>query len=389
MKPFNLEAALAGAKLVTRDGREVMGFKKATPSSNDYPYTANIAFNLFTYTPEGLYAQGQISPEDLFLADEEVKPLYRWPAVKGQHIAVNCESSNDWIDVRRVLGLKIGEDFNPHFPYLSLATELSPKGSREYYQDIDFKLISATEFLTDNPPLNLTKFVGKWLKCTEGDNDELRTGYWYRVTSNGNDIRAIGDNGGQYNILHTPCLFDLENPSDVDPSNDLTGKWVKCVGSWRAPYYGEMTFIAEQWYYVQNKTPDCYRLKVIPSDLVTVECTDKRFDWSNPSAVDLTGRTMTSHNPDLYAPYGTQNILDEAKALIYGERAAAYGPVSASFARIAAMWTIVLGHDVTPEQVGLMLVTMKVCRQVHKPQHDNLVDIAGYVGCIDKLGKGE
>lgn len=84
-----------------------------------------------------------------------------------------------------------------------------------------------------------------------------------------------------------------------------------------------------------------------------------------------------------------KTILKEAEELIYGDRAAAYGPVSVSFNRIAAGWAQIVGTQVTAEQVGLMMIWLKVCRQVNKDSHDNLVDVAGYVGCIDKIKKGE
>lgn len=84
-----------------------------------------------------------------------------------------------------------------------------------------------------------------------------------------------------------------------------------------------------------------------------------------------------------------KTILKEAEELIYGDRAAAYGPVSVSFNRIAKGWTEIVGTPITAEQVGLMMIWLKVCRQVNKDSHDNLIDIAGYVGCIDKIKRGE
>ena len=80
-----------------------------------------------------------------------------------------------------------------------------------------------------------------------------------------------------------------------------------------------------------------------------------------------------------------QSILQEAELIVNGERAQAYGPVKDSFNRIAQMWSVVLGTTVTAEQVGLMLITMKVARQVNASKRDNLVDIAGYAECIAKL----
>lgn len=80
-------------------------------------------------------------------------------------------------------------------------------------------------------------------------------------------------------------------------------------------------------------------------------------------------------------------ILDEAKAIVYGDRHEAYGPVAENFNRIGAGWGAILGIQVTPEQVGLMMVWVKVARQMHKQGHDNLVDIAGYAATLEKLKK--
>ena len=36
-----------------------------------------------------------------------------------------------------------------------------------------------------------------------------------------------------------------------------------------------------------------------------------------------------------------------------------------------------------------MMIWMKIARDNHKPQRDNLVDIAGYANCIDRLAEYE
>lgn len=82
-----------------------------------------------------------------------------------------------------------------------------------------------------------------------------------------------------------------------------------------------------------------------------------------------------------------QTILEEAQKLIYGDRQDAYGSVTENFSNIAAGWSVIAGVPLTPEQVGLMMVWVKISRQIHKPQRDNLVDGAGYFGCIDKIEK--
>ena len=90
------------------------------------------------------------------------------------------------------------------------------------------------------------------------------------------------------------------------------------------------------------------------------------------------------------APFSEKHtVLEEANELIFGERAKAYGNADANFRRIAAGWSVILGTTVTPEQVGLCMAWLKIARQVGKPNRDNLVDAAGYIGCVEKVQKGE
>ncbi|MFW0776141.1 MAG: hypothetical protein ACN2B6_00275 [Rickettsiales bacterium] len=73
MRPFKLEAALAGAKLVTRDGSKVEGFHKRNIGHGVYPYSATIVHNKreLVFTSEGKYEAGDTEyDEDLFLAED-------------------------------------------------------------------------------------------------------------------------------------------------------------------------------------------------------------------------------------------------------------------------------------------------------------------------------
>lgn len=75
-------------------------------------------------------------------------------------------------------------------------------------------------------------------------------------------------------------------------------------------------------------------------------------------------------------------ILQTADATINGPRRAEYGPPKASFERIATLWSATLGHTVTPAQVALCLVQLKVARLVQTNDHaDSWVDLAGYAAC--------
>ena len=84
-------------------------------------------------------------------------------------------------------------------------------------------------------------------------------------------------------------------------------------------------------------------------------------------------------------------ILDEAARIVTGQRREDYGGVRESFSRIADMWTAYLGVQVGPQDVSMMMVLLKVARARaginanSEPQHDSLVDIAGYAACSEML----
>jgi hypothetical protein len=83
-------------------------------------------------------------------------------------------------------------------------------------------------------------------------------------------------------------------------------------------------------------------------------------------------------------------MLDEARRIVYGQRQADYGPALKNFQDIADIWEVVLGATVTPRQVALCMIGLKMARLAKSPTHrDSWVDIAGYVGCVDKMERGE
>lgn len=104
----------------------------------------------------------------------------------------------------------------------------------------------------------------------------------------------------------------------------------------------------------------------------------------NPKWVK-TPKKSVKENP----PATEVSILQEAQDLIYGDRQADYGSVTENFTNIAKGWSVIFGVEITPEHVGLAMAWLKIVRQANVRKRDNLVDIAGYIGCIDKLYKGE
>lgn len=74
-----------------------------------------------------------------------------------------------------------------------------------------------------------------------------------------------------------------------------------------------------------------------------------------------------------------EQALKTAEELINGTRATNYGDAYKNHERIAKLWSVVLGVEVTVSQVYLCLNQLKVSRLIETPKHeDSWIDIAGY-----------
>lgn len=82
----------------------------------------------------------------------------------------------------------------------------------------------------------------------------------------------------------------------------------------------------------------------------------------------------------------TGSILVEAEHLINGPRQSVYAHPFDNFTQTAALWSPILGVEVTPEQVALCMIQVKISRLCNTPDHrDSIVDIAGYAGTYEKV----
>lgn len=71
------------------------------------------------------------------------------------------------------------------------------------------------------------------------------------------------------------------------------------------------------------------------------------------------------------------------------ERQKSYAPPKRNFERIAKIWSVILGIEVTPEQVGLCMIGVKITREMNAHDIDNLADICGYADCIRDIKEGD
>ena len=83
---------------------------------------------------------------------------------------------------------------------------------------------------------------------------------------------------------------------------------------------------------------------------------------------------------------GPAEMFLKHAANIVAERHAQYGDASAAMAILAARWSATLGHTVTPAQVVLCLIDLKLARLAHDPAHeDSAVDVCGYAAVLREL----
>lgn len=93
----------------------------------------------------------------------------------------------------------------------------------------------------------------------------------------------------------------------------------------------------------------------------------------------------TSFNAPKMTP-ARDSILAEAEQATTKTRRDEYGHPFDNFTQIAAEWSLELGVPVTAEQVGRMMIRLKMVRLRHNPNHrDSLLDIAGYANCLEMI----
>ncbi|MCZ8324376.1 MAG: DUF6378 domain-containing protein [Sphingomonadaceae bacterium] len=73
-------------------------------------------------------------------------------------------------------------------------------------------------------------------------------------------------------------------------------------------------------------------------------------------------------------------------AKVLEERRDDYGDPAEQFKAIAERWSITLGTPVTPSQVALCMIDLKLARLAHDPGHvDSMVDVIGYAALLKEV----
>lgn len=119
-----------------------------------------------------------------------------------------------------------------------------------------------------------------------------------------------------------------------------------------------------------------------------------RVEWDNGEGMYT---TPLVHNLARYTdpepePVSVRaQILRRAEEIVSKDRNASYGEPEDNFARIAEFWTTFLspklkdGETVTSGDTAVLMILVKLAREMNAPTIDNKIDIAGYAACLGQV----
>jgi hypothetical protein len=80
-------------------------------------------------------------------------------------------------------------------------------------------------------------------------------------------------------------------------------------------------------------------------------------------------------------------LLEHAAGVVTRRRRE-YGEPVELFDHIARRWSLTLGTKVSPAQVALCLIDLKLARLARDPKHlDSVVDVAGYAAVLREVSR--
>ena len=84
-------------------------------------------------------------------------------------------------------------------------------------------------------------------------------------------------------------------------------------------------------------------------------------------------------------------ILAKAGELINGDRKEDYGDAYLNHMRIAEFWNNYLDHEIklTPTDVAMMMMLVKIARCIHSYKDDSFVDICGYAALAAEMSNAD
>ena len=113
---------------------------------------------------------------------------------------------------------------------------------------------------------------------------------------------------------------------------------------------------------------------------------DRARRKKNPQLSNRRSGTQASREAHPTSQITRKKILDEAIRLTHGDRDKNYGTPLVNHQRIAAIWSVILGKEITPSQVALCMAGVKIARLVETPDHlDSFIDGAAYLAIAGEI----
>ena len=80
-----------------------------------------------------------------------------------------------------------------------------------------------------------------------------------------------------------------------------------------------------------------------------------------------------------------ETILEEAQRLTHGDRQTAYDAPERNSAHIAAIASAILKKPVSAKDCCMIMMAVKLSREMYKHRRDSCCDLAGYAWCLSRI----
>jgi len=80
-----------------------------------------------------------------------------------------------------------------------------------------------------------------------------------------------------------------------------------------------------------------------------------------------------------------REYLERAAKIVQGQRQFDYGNKYENHENIAKLWSAYLGYEVSPHDVAICMLLVKVARLKHRKTEDCYVDMAGYAAIAGEI----
>ena len=80
-----------------------------------------------------------------------------------------------------------------------------------------------------------------------------------------------------------------------------------------------------------------------------------------------------------------ESVCAEADRLVSTDRQGDYGHPAEDYARTVAIFKLMTGKELTPEEGVTFMMCVKLSREAHKHKRDNIVDLCGYAKCREMI----